>query len=258
MTRPRLYRTEGIVLKAYDFAEADRILTLFTPHAGKLRAVAKGVRRTKSRMSGHLDLFTRASLLLAAGRQLDIITQADTVENFRPLRTDLWRLSYGHYVAELVAAFGQEELPNYPLYSLTADTLRRLATAPELGLVVRSFELQLLGLTGFRPQLHECLHCRAVILPESNRFSPKMGGVLCPTCVSSDHAAALISPAALKVLRNLQTNREAMVAVRELEDSVQTEVERHLQEYIAYRLEARPRSLAFLTRIRSEQSAVSR
>jgi DNA repair protein RecO (recombination protein O) len=90
-----VYRTEGIVLKGYDFGEADRILTLYTPQLGKLRAVAKGMRRTKSRMGGHLDLFTRSNLLVARGRQLDIVTQAETIESFASMRTDLLRALCG-------------------------------------------------------------------------------------------------------------------------------------------------------------------
>src|SRR5436305_15151096 len=132
MPAPRVYRSEGIVLKAYNYGEADHILTLFTPNAGKLRAVAKGVRRTKSRMSGHLDLFTRSTLLVARGRQLDIVTQAETIENFAAMRTDLWRSSYGHYVAELVDGFTAEALANYPLYALTVSTLRRRSTLPNV------------------------------------------------------------------------------------------------------------------------------
>src|SRR5919202_75579 len=145
MNRQRVYRSEVVVLKGHDYGEADRILTFCTPHLGKLRALAKGVRRTKSRMAGHLDLFTRSSLLIAAGRQLDIVTQAETIESFQPMRQDLWRSSYGHYVAELVDSFSAERLANYPVYALTVATFRRLASSPNLSLVVRSFELQLLS-----------------------------------------------------------------------------------------------------------------
>src|SRR5436305_9819437 len=121
MPAPRVYRSEGIVLKAYNYGEADHILTLFTPNAGKLRAVAKGMRRTKSRMSGHLDLFKRSTLLVARGRQLDLVTQAETIESFSAMREDLWRSTYCHYVAELVDAFSVEVMANYPLYALTVQ-----------------------------------------------------------------------------------------------------------------------------------------
>jgi DNA repair protein RecO (recombination protein O) len=252
MRGSRVYRTEGIVLKAYNYGEADRILTLITPHNGKLRAVAKGIRKTKSRMSGHLDLFTRSTLFVARGRQLDIVTQAETIDNFRGVREDLWRSSYCHYVAELLDGFSAEALPNYPLYALAAQTFHRLATVPNCDLVVRAFELQLLGHTGYRPQLHRCLGCESMIEPEGNRFSAKLGGVLCPLCGSVDAGAPVISPRSLKVLRNLQVNEQAMLQLPELEDDVRREVGARLGEYIAYRLESQPRSLGFLDRLRAE------
>lgn len=249
---PRVYRTEGIVLKGYDYGEADRILTLYTPQLGKLRAIAKGVRRTKSRKAGHLDLFTRTNLLVARGRQLDIVTQAETVESFAPMRTDLVRLSYAHYVAELVDAFTVEQLANYPAYATTVAALRRIAMAADPALSVRSFEVQLLGLMGYRPQLHRCLGCDTAIEPVSNRFSPKMGGILCPSCASEDQAARPISVQALKVLRNLQTNESAMLQLPEIPVEVGQEVEARLQEYIEYRLEKGPRSVRFLDQLRTE------
>jgi DNA repair protein RecO (recombination protein O) len=249
---PRVYRTEGIVLKGYDYGEADRILTLYTPQLGKVRAIAKGVRRIKSRKAGHLDLFTRANLLVARGRQLDIVTQAETIEPFAGMRTDLVRLSYAHYVAELVDAFTVEGMANYPAYATTISTLRRIATANEPTLSVRSFELQLLALMGYRPQLHRCLNCDSTIQPVSNRFSPKMGGVLCPNCASEDGAARPISVEALKVLRNLQTNESGILQLSGVPIEVGQEVEARLQEYITYRLEKGPRSVRFLDQLRTE------
>jgi DNA repair protein RecO (recombination protein O) len=252
---PRIYRTEAIILKGYNYGEADRILTLITPNSGKLRAVAKGVRRTKSRMSGHLDLFTRSSLLLAHGRQLDIITQAETMESFRPMREDLTRLSYGHYVSELLDSFSAEDLANYPLYALAVTAFRRLAESTSLDLVVRAFELQLLGLTGYRPQLHCCLNCETPISPGANHFSARMGGVLCPVCGDVDRGARAISVDALKAMRNLQTNESGMLSLPALRQDIRREMEQHLNEYITFRLEARPRSVRFLDTLRAESGA---
>lgn len=257
MTTPRIYRTEAIVLKSYDYGEADRILTLYTAHTGKLRAIAKGVRRTKSRKAGHLDHLTRTNLLLARGRNLDIITEADTIENFRPMRDDLWRSSHGHYLAELIDSFSVEDLANYPVYALSVSTLRRLAAAADLDLVMRAFELQLLGFTGYRPQLHRCVACETPIEPVANRFSSRLGGVLCPTCSAADSGAPGITAAALKAMRNLQTNEAAMLRIGTLDEGVRGELELHLQEYITYRLESRPRSVAFLDRLRREGIAAA-
>lgn len=240
-------------MKSFDYGEADRILTLLTPDSGTLRVLAKGVRRTKSRKAGHLDLFNRANLLIAHGRQLDIVTQADTIENFRPMREDLWRSAYAHYVAEMAGAFSAEGLANYPLYALTVGTLRGLAGTDRLAMTVRAFEMQLLGHTGYRPQLKRCLSCEAEIHPEINRFSVKLGGVLCPSCSAADPAAPEISIPALKVLRNLQSNEQAMLQM-DVPDPIMGEVEKRLQEYTTYRLENRPRSIDVLERLRAEES----
>jgi DNA repair protein RecO (recombination protein O) len=252
MATQRVYRSEAIVLRAYDYGEADRILTLITPQSGKLRAIAKGVRKTKSRMSGHLDLFTRSSLFVARGRQLDIVTQAETIENFRSIREDLWRSSYAHYVAELLEGFSAEGLANIPVYSLAIQTFRKLGAARDCDLVVRAFEIQLLGVTGYRPQLHRCLGCGEEIEPDRNRFSAAMGGILCPNCSSLDRGAPAISVPALKALRNLQMNEDAMLKLPGLDREIQREIGARLNEYIVYRLESQPRSLAFIERLRAE------
>lgn len=253
-TQSRVYRAEAVVLKGYDYGEADRILTLYTPQAGKLRAIAKGMRKTKSRLGGHLDLFTRSTLLIARRRQLDIVTQAETIDAFRPLREDLSRLSYAHYVAELVDGFSAEDLGNAALYDLLLLTLHRVASHPRPDIAVRSFEMRLLDVTGFRPQLHRCLQCETAIEPEVNTFSVKLGGVLCPHCRFADSAAPPISVNALKLLRNLQRDETPVLGLSDLPAELGDEVERRLQEYITYRLEARPRSVSFLDRLRSESA----
>lgn len=254
MPDPRIYRTEALVLKAFDYGEADKILTLYTPGRGKLRAIAKGVRRTKSRKAGHLDLFTRSTLLLARGRQFDVITQAESIDHFGAMRDDLWRSSFAHYVAELIDGFTAEDLPSYPLYSLAVVTFGRLTDAADLDLVTRAFEMQLLGVTGYRPQLHRCLQCSELIEPGQNRFSVSMGGVLCPSCGMLDQTAHQITVPALKLLRNLQNNERATLSLSALDPDVHREVEARLREYIVYRLERAPRSAGFLDRLRTERA----
>ena len=251
---PRVYRTEAIVLRGLDFGEADRILTIFTLNRGKLRVIAKGVRKTRSRMSGHLDLFTRSALQMAHGRQMDIVTQAETIDAYADLRTDLWRSNWAHYVADLVESFTAEEQVNPAIYALAVRTLSRVAELPLPDLAVRAFELELLTLAGYRPQLHHCIHCQSEVQQEENRFSARMGGVLCFRCISIDPSAGLIGTASLKLLRNLQTNSEAVLALQSVTDGARLEAERHLRLYIEQRLEARPRSVAVLERLKSDRA----
>ncbi len=118
--RQRLYRTDAIVLKRRDYGEADRLLTVFTPNHGKLVLLGKGVRKTQSRKAGHVELFTHSTLLVAKGRTWDLVTQAETVEPFLPLRESLLRTSYGYYVAELLDGFTQENDAHPAMFSPAA------------------------------------------------------------------------------------------------------------------------------------------
>ncbi len=255
MKPARSYRTEALVLRHFDYGEADRVLTLYTPHYGKLSAIAKGSRRVKSRSAGHVDLFTRCSLLLARGRNFDVISQAEGIEHFQTLRLDLIRSSRAHYLTELLDAFTPEHLPNPRLYSTYVACLRCLdQTNPTL--LLRAFEMTLLDQSGYLPELANCLGCGKNIVPEPNHFSIELGGVLCPQCGHLDPSARPISIPALKLLRNLRNNAQAVLALKSVDDQLGREIEERLRDYIVYRLERRPKSAAILETIsRSYQVA---
>ncbi len=126
MRRPRVYTTDALILKRMDYGEADRILTLFTPGRGKIKAIAKGARRTTSRIAGHVELFTRSQLQLASGRDLEIITQGESLERFPHLRAGLWHATTAYYLAELIDKFTEEHSEYAGLYTLLIESLRRL------------------------------------------------------------------------------------------------------------------------------------
>src|SRR5258706_13992290 len=118
MRHQRSYSTEAIILKRTDLGEADRIVTLFTPSKGKYHAIAKGTRRPVSKLAGHLELLSRSQLQMALGRNLDIITQAEGRENFLHLRGELWHMTCGFYLAELVDRFVEDSTPHREIYVL--------------------------------------------------------------------------------------------------------------------------------------------
>ena len=254
MHQERLLRTEAIVLHALDYAEADRILTLLTPE-GKLSALAKGVRRSTSRKAGHLGLFARVRLMLARGRNLYIITQAESIEEYPGLGADLLRFTHACYAGELVQRFAQEGEDIQPVYELFSDTLQRLATEDDLRLWTRYFELQLLSYFGYRPQLFACLGCQRDIQPVENCFSREQGGLLCAQCVAEDRLTTAVSVAAQKVLRFLQTRSPSEVARLRVGSATHGEVEALLQGYLEYVLERELKSVVFLQRIRRELRA---
>ncbi|MHB8993110.1 MAG: DNA repair protein RecO [Chloroflexota bacterium] len=253
--RPRVYRTKGVVLKRIDLGEADKILTIYTSTNGKLRAVAKGVRRPSSRLGGHVDEFAYSDMLLARGRELDVVTQSQTLDPFRRMREELWRTSYGYYVTELVDSFTEERIENQPLFDLLVSTLRMLAERDDLITVVRSFELHLLDLVGYRPELTHCLECREEIRPVANHFSGGRGGVLCPACGQHDVTAVPISLSGLKVLRYLQRLDAPPPGGLRLEPATRREVEAVMRSCVEHLLERAVKSTAFLERLRLEESS---
>ena len=147
-----LYRDRGVVLRTYKLGEADRIVVMLTPGHGKVRAVAKGVRRTKSRIGGRLEPLSHVDLMLYEGRELDIVSQAETIEPWRPLHEDLDCLSQGMAMAEATEQVAQEREPSEPLYRMLVGALRALVDRPG-PLVVASFYWKLLSLDGAGPIL---------------------------------------------------------------------------------------------------------
>ena len=201
---PRVTKTQAIVLRHRRFGEADRIVTLLTPARGKLDAVAKGALRPRSKLAGHLEPLTHVEVVLAHGRSLGIITQAETVEPFVVLRDDLDRLSAALYLLELADRFTVEHAEADAVYVRLLTALLRLARGDGQQLVTRRFELDLLDATGFRPQWRGCAACGGEVTPEGVAWSPLAGGVLCSSCRTTHAEAASIDVGVLKVLRLIQ------------------------------------------------------
>jgi DNA repair protein RecO (recombination protein O) len=251
MAHPHVYSTEAITLRRTDFGEADRILTLFTPTYGKVRAIAKGARRTTSRLAGHLEPFTRTQLLLASGRDLDIVTQAEARERLDALSNQVWHATAAWYLAELVDRFLEDTDPHPHLYNLFLAMLRQVnqdAQAREAArswLAIRYFELHLLNDAGFRPNLHHCVNCDRPLKPEENGYSAELGGALCPNCRHLGQRRLSLN--ALKVLRLLQSSTWEAVPRLRLDADVQGEMEAVLQSTLRYHLDRELKSWSFLS-----------
>lgn len=252
-SRERSFRVEAVVLRHQDWGEADRLLWLYTPELGKARAVAKGVRKMHSRKAGHLEPFNRASLLLARGRDMLIVTQAETVDAFLSLRDNLLLTTFAAYVVELLDRFTYEEGENRALYRLLVDTLGRLAAQSDPDLTVRFYEMRLLDLVGFRPQLFTCLGCGNEIQPQDQFFSAERGGVLCPNCGRGVAGLRPISLNALKYLRHFQRSSYAEAARAALSPELNRELEILMQHYLTYLLERGLNTPPFLRRLRRDQ-----
>ena len=253
--RARVFRTDAIVLRRTDLGEADRVLTLFTPQHGKLRAVAKGVRRPGSRKAGHLEPFTLVNLLLARGRELDIITQAEAVRTFPQVRSDLLRLSLAAYVAELTDRFGIQESDTLGVFQLAADTLDRLDREAEPDIALRYFQVRLLELAGYRPELFRCVSCSNEARPVDQFFSLSEGGLLCPNCGAQRVDARPLSLSALKILRHNQRSSYEQAARPKLSPGVTQEMDDLLESYLSYVLERKLNVPGFVRQVRRLKEA---
>lgn len=249
MSEPRNYQTEAIVIKKTRLGEADSILTLFTPRLGKIQGFARSLRKTKSKMAGHLELLTHSQVSFARGRNIDTITGAQTINSFMPLKNDLWLTSFGLYVAELVNQFTAEHQKNSTLFQLMLDTLNRLCGENDRELTLRYFELHLLESTGYRPQLHECVACHKPLESVTNYFSPSAGGMLCPDCSLNQPFSYPLSVNAQKLLRLLQAGPD-YVGVK-IDPELAAEIENVISGYIKHLLEREVKSAAWLDTLRN-------
>ena len=197
-----LYRDEAVVLRTYRLGEADRIVVLMTVGRGKVRAVAKGVRKTGSRFGGRLEPGSHASLLLYEGRELDIVSQAEALDHFRAIREDLGRMRDALAVLEAVDQVAREGEADPRLYAMLVGALRTLAERPS-PLLVAGFYWKLLALEGAGPLLDGCVRCGAEGDVELVALDAGEGGAVCRACLPTGGGRRAVSPAALEMIRRI-------------------------------------------------------
>lgn len=252
MSEFRSIRVHAIILRHANWGEADRLVTLYTREQGKMRAIAKGARKITSRKAGHLEPFTQVKLQLARGRDLFIVTQADTLDAYQPLRENLVLTGYASYLVELLDRFVYEEgSANPTLFRLLADSLKRLADGEDTWLAVRYYEMRLLDFLGFRPQLLKCANCGREIKPEDQFFSFSLGGVICLRCGQGLPHLKSISVETLKYLRHFQRSSYGEAARARPSAEVRAETENLMQAYFTYLLERELNSPGFLKSVRA-------
>lgn len=235
-----LYRDHGIVLRTHKLGESDRIISFMTERHGKVRAVAKGVRKTKSRFGARLEPTSHAALLLYEGRELDLVTQAESVDHFRVLRDDLDRLTRAVSMLEAVDQVSLEREPNPRLYQMLLGGLRTLA-AHDSPLVLAGFFLKLLALEGFRPVVDRCATCGAT--DGLVAFDIGEGGLLCTV----DRRGSAVSADAVEVLQDILGGRLAAALARPPSPAT-LEVDHLATRALEHLLERRLRSVGLLDR----------
>jgi len=236
---PGLYKDEGIVLGRIKLGEADRIVTIYTRSNGKVRAVAKGVRKTKSRFGGRLEPFTLVDLMFYRGRSLDTITAASVIESFSPVRDDYAAFTAASALAEVTDKVTEERERGFQTYSLLLAGLQALARG-KVETIVPAFMVKLLSVSGYHPSLVVCAGCG-----EGGGlvgFGPGLGGAVCGSCRFEDESAFRLSPDRLQLLAHLLSSDFGQTA----EPQATIDVTHALRRYAEYHLERPLRSLSML------------
>lgn len=274
------YVVNAINIGSFLLGEADKVLTIFTAEHGMLKAVAKGARKPGTKMSGRADVLSVNKLFLARGKTFEIISQAECIESFGEFRSDLVRMSYALYYAELSQIFGSgfsEESQTYYDYLLNGLQLQARSKADAAWLCLE-FEMGLIDMLGYRPELTYCVICRDVLGDYNvSLFNRDSGGIICQQCALQDRRTAAreagsgseftprssaregahITPLVWKNLvlaadRRVSQNPDADVAIMKLPMPQSVDAARRLiQGYIEYRAGRRLKSLDLLEQMKS-------
>jgi DNA repair protein RecO (recombination protein O) len=226
--RTRTYRADALVIRRRHLGEADSIFVLYSDDEGKFEAVAKGVRKVRSRKGGHLEPLSRVEVLVAQGRSLDIITQAQVVEPFSRIRDDLDRLYAGLYIAELVDSVTPGGGAQRGLFAAALSALAGLDNGLSPGHVSRWFELRVLTLLGHDLQVGGCASCARPLPAEPAFLAPAMGGLVCRLCRPGAGSGLELSLRAMKVARFGQTAALPEFAAVRIDAELQSELARAL------------------------------
>ena len=248
----RLYRTTGVIIKRIDVGEADRVLTILTP-VGKISANARGIRKTASRLAGHLELLSYCQLQLAAGKSRDVVTQSVAIERFDAIQQRLYTMAAGYYVTELTDNFVTDEDTASPALIHLLASLRMLCQPCHVEMVLHWYTLQLSDVAGYRPQLFDCAVCGALLDEQAQRWSITQGGMLCPDCVRADIHASIISLALFKLLRFVQREPLAVVAQTAQPFALHTQAFSLLRQWVVRHSELPLRSAVFFDDVRRKE-----
>jgi DNA repair protein RecO (recombination protein O) len=230
-----LLKTPAITLKSRKWGDADRIVTFYARHLGKIRAVARGARRPKSRLGAALEPLTLCDLNLfeKSGDTLYRVSQVDLVEPFLRFREDLALMAAAARMANVVGAVTPDGDPDPHLFDTLEQGLRSLVTSDDPAFTALLFQIRLLGLTGFRPQTDHCSACGKTRVIQEPQFSPVSGGLVCMTCAARQRVPCLpLSRGSLSFLQQALRLAPAMVTRLKAVGQVRCEVEDAIESYV--------------------------
>lgn len=253
-----LYAATAVILRRIPLGEKDKIVTLYTRERGKVRAVAKGARKTTSKLSGGSEPLMLVRALLSEGQNLDVLSQAEVRESFPQIRGEWGRFLRASYACELLDRLTEEADPEAGVFELLLNTLYTLQRAEQPDLALHGFELHLMARVGYEPQLFSCVRCERYWEPPRFvpvAYSPVLGGALCEVCADASREELLAcSSATVALLLTLATLTEPKaLAALTTAPSTLAQSNRVLRAHLKLRLERAVKSTEFLDALRLEE-----
>ncbi len=241
----RSVTTEALILRGRDYSEGDRILVLLTRDFGKLPALAKGVRKPKSKLKAATQLFSYSKLTLNKSGSMGIVTQGETVQSLYGLREDLNKIACASYVGEMVDIAMADYKPSEDLFVLTASVLTLLEQAEDPYVILKFFELRLLSAMGYRPQLEKCVACNRSLRQGTFYLVPARGGVVCNACRGTYTGKPLSAGAIQTMDRLLQWDLRKLFQLR-ISQPMRKELDAAIYCYLDYYLDKSAKARAAL------------
>ena len=246
MDTHRTYRADAIVLRRVNIGETDRVVTLYTRNKGKVATIAKGARKSLSRLAAATEPFIFGRYMLATGQNLDVMTQVEIKESFSKIRKNVERVAYAIYFLELVDSFTEEREIGQDIFDTLLSSLYLLENGVRPQITARSFEMKLSALLGYSPQLNACLRCDAVPEGQELTYSPSLGGLVCRECGPLPEDVLYLHRESVSAMKRLLVAEPAQLREMILSPENLKEVTQALRRHIRYRLERDLRSAEFL------------
>ncbi|WP_058486368.1 DNA repair protein RecO [Defluviitalea phaphyphila] len=239
---------KGLVIKEINVGESDKIIKIFTKDIGKISASAKGARKQKSHLIAGTQIFSYCDFLIYQGKNYNIIQQLEVINIFHGIREDIIKLTYASYFLELLDGVTEENQPNKELLLLTLKTLYALEkTSINPKLIARIYELRLMSLIGYMPEVIQCVSCRNK--ENIYRFSSKLGGVICNNCVKQDEYPHKMSKTTWYTIQYILFSDLNNLFKFTINDSTLEELEKITKNYMSYHIERKFNTLDFLKEI---------
>lgn len=236
---------EGIVVRAMDYGEGHRIISLYTERLGKISVMVRGAKKVNSRLSAAAQPFTYGEYGVFLGTSgMGTLNHADTLDSHQSLREDLYKSAYSAYLVEMVDRLAPEREPNRMLFEQLKAALAALADDKDAAIILPIMEMKMLALAGYLPQLDECVSCGNE--EGEMLLSVDQGGILCPRCRSKDPYAMKLTAKALRLLRLFQRVDLRRLGATEVSDETKAEIKKVMRAYMDNHMGTKWKSRHFL------------